>query len=64
MLSQKEKLSNIPELKKDILQRIASNDEILNAIDSIDPTLKTYLILLTAATNYKDEVFLEKRNSE
>jgi len=29
MVSQKEKLSNIQELEKDILQRIASNDEIL-----------------------------------
>lgn len=64
MLSQKEKLNNIQELKNDILQRIANNDELINVINSMDPTLSMYLVLLIDAVNHQDEVWIEKRNSE
>ena len=64
MLSQKEKLNNIQELNRDILQRIVANDELLIAIELIDPTLNSYLTLLSAAVNHKDVVFTEKRNNE
>jgi len=64
MISKEEKLKNIQELNRDILQRIVANDELLIAIELIDPTLNSYLILLTAAVNHKDVVFTEKRNNE
>ena len=64
MISKEEKLKNIQELNRDILQRIVANDELLIAIELIDPTLNSYLTLLTAAVNHKDVVFTEKRNNE
>lgn len=64
MISKEEKLKNIQELNRDILQRIVANDELLIAIELIDPTLNSYLTLLSAAVNHKDVVFTEKRNNE
>jgi hypothetical protein len=64
MISKEEKLKNIQELNRDILQRIVANDELLIAIELIDPTLNSYLTLLIAAVNHKDVVFTEKRNNE
>lgn len=64
MVLEEEKLKNLNEFRKEVIRRISDNDDLIKAIDRIDPDISAYLVMLTVVEKNKDLFSIRKINGQ